>query len=207
MVSILYNIIVGSTASIFIFGIAHILVKGFKVLPNVRRLYAFALIGALLSVVPTLADAIFQVKLTDVACNIFFFNCFINNLTLEGEKLFSLLLNNVIGGISISLFAFEIIYAYTKKAKTAPPLEYFYLFSVLGATIALSPTIVKVMFGLELPGVICDVFFLNCFVQSLDPSGSLMFSTAFFLLFIFGIMVVSKVIKREKGSDSYPSID
>lgn len=203
------NVFIGMAISIIIFEFFYYSFIGRKKgeIPPLKYIYFFGFFGGFFSIIPTLLEVFLNIKLANFLCNLFFFNCYIQQLDPVLLSFMSKLLNNVIGGMSISLMFFEIIYLYNKKIRGTPKIIYFYFFSFFGVILSLIPTFIRLIFNIELPYIICNLFFFNCLIRRLDPTGSEVFSFIFFFLFFITTIIVSLLVRKEKSRSILPTID
>jgi len=198
------NIFIGMAFSIIIFNLFYMFTRK-KSIP-VAYVYAIAAIGGFLAIVPNLL-MLAGINLSGYSCNIFFFNCYLREIDAETLSSISKTLNNIIGGMSIGLMFFELAYFYNRKVREAPDLKYFYIFSFAGIMIALFPSFLRFFATYEMPEPLCNVFFFNCLINKLDPTGSEVFSFIFFFLFFITIVIVSVLVRKEKGKYMLPTIE
>ncbi|MEM0473456.1 MAG: hypothetical protein QXF88_01930 [Candidatus Aenigmatarchaeota archaeon] len=191
---------------IIVFEIIYFISRKKKQIPPLKYLYLTGILGGLFAIFPTIISFT-GINLSGQMCNIFFFNCYIQEMDEYYFALMSKLLNNVIGGMSISLMLFELMYLYNKKIRGAPSILYFYFFSFSGVVISLIPTLLRFTVNYEMPEFVCNMFFFNCLIQKLDPAGSEIFSFIFFFLFFITTIIVTLLIKREKPNYMLPTID
>lgn len=208
MVTIFNNIFVGMAISIIVFEILYFFIRKKQGdIPPLKYIYFFAFLGGFFATIPTLLRLTLNIELSGLICNLFFFNCYMQQLDPVLLAAMSKLLNNVIAGMSISLMLFEIIYLYNKKVRGTPSIIYFYFFSFFGVIVSLIPSFMRMFFGIELPSFFCNIFFFNCFIQQLDPTGSEIFSFIFFFLFFITTIIVSLLVRKEKSQSLLPNID
>ncbi|MBU5689966.1 MAG: hypothetical protein QXM68_02105 [Candidatus Aenigmatarchaeota archaeon] len=207
MVRIFTNFFIGMAICIIVFEFVYFLSKKKKQIPPLKYLYLSGILGGMFAIFPTILSLTLNINLSGNACNIFFFNCYIQEMDNFYFILLSKMLNNVIGGMSISLMLFELMYLYNKKIRGAPSILYFYFFSFSGVIISLIPSLLRFFLSYEMPEFVCNMFFFNCLIQKLDPTGSEIFSFIFFFLFFITTIIVTLLIKREKPNYMLPTID
>jgi hypothetical protein len=119
-------------------------------------------------------------------------------------------------GAVFALIIFRIIDFYSKKITKAHFLRYDIFVAIMGGFVGLIPTIINSFTPYQqifvshqqfLPDLICDMFFLSCFLDSMDPNNSILFSFILFGLLVLDVTIVTIIINKEKIKEMFPKYE
>jgi len=86
---ILNNIIGGMCIGLMFFELAYYYNKKIREAPSLRYFYLFSFLGIIFALIPTFLRFLARYEMPEYICNIFIFNCLIQNLDPSGSEAFS----------------------------------------------------------------------------------------------------------------------
>ncbi|MCS7134982.1 MAG: hypothetical protein N3E38_00130 [Candidatus Aenigmarchaeota archaeon] len=116
----LNNIIGGMSIGLMFFELAYFYNKKVRDAPDLKYFYIFSLLGAIISLFPTILRLTTKYEMPELVCNLFFFNCLIQKLDPVGTEAFSFIFFSL---FFITIIIVSLLIKKEKKSYMLPTIE------------------------------------------------------------------------------------